>query len=106
MATDEELDRKLRATQKRLAQDNARGTARASLGQMYLEAGRPEEAEKWFLEAARHAEFCELSMQPLVWTQWAVRANPSSLVARREYKRQWEREGMEGDPPALEPFKP
>lgn len=96
MAVDERLLKRLRT---RLEKDDARGTTRVAIANLYLRDGQVEEAERWFLEAARYSEWCELGMMSLIWAQYACRANPNSLAARREYKRQWERQGMSGEPP-------
>ncbi|HVE83981.1 MAG TPA: hypothetical protein VND93_14085 [Myxococcales bacterium] len=94
-----DFEERIRWLKDQLDRDDARGSVRGQIGQAYLAAGDADSAEKWFLEAARHAEWSEIALVPLTWAKRAARANPTSLVARREYARQWQRSGMPGDPP-------
>jgi hypothetical protein len=93
------LTDQIRRLQAQLDKDDARGSTRAQIAQAFLNAGDIESSEHWFLEAARHAEWSEVAFVPLTWAKKAVQANPNSLVARREYIRQWQRTGMPGEPP-------
>ena len=87
-----------------LKSDDARGSLRGQIGGAYFSLGDRDEAEVWFLEAARHAEWSEMALTPLSWAKMAVRANPGSSAAWAEYSRQWRRLGLPGNPDLVEPM--
>lgn len=89
---------------KQLPADDARGSVRGQIAGVHLAMGDRGQAEHWFLEAARHAEWSEMGLTPLVWAKMAVRANPDSRAAWAEYERHWKRLGRPGAPDLVEPL--
>lgn len=98
MSDEDLVRRRIEALEKGLDGDDARGSQRAMIADHYLQLGDVTAAAKWYLEAARRAEWSELGIVPLTWAKRAVTVAPESLDAWREYKRQWGRAGLEGEP--------
>lgn len=92
----------IRELQARLAGDDARGSTRGQIAFEYLKLGNRVEAVKWFLEAAKHAEWSELALVPLTWAKKAVSVDPDNAEAWAVYRKHWSRTGLPGEAPPVE----
>ena len=67
--------------------DDARGGRRCRTAACYVDAGMPDVAAQWYLDAALHAESCEQFYVPLLHARAAAKLDPTNASVQSAVRR-------------------